>query len=161
MNKPVKWFSLSSHPDERVQQVQTKIFAQAGLFAILIAFGDLVVRGLILDRPLMEWIGSFVIVLGASLLFVFQTVLAGLYDPRLDYETKLAGKLKVLLFESIIMALGISVTTQITYGIPTNGMEWLKFFLKLIVIFAVFFGFKYLLIRISINRADKELNPKE
>lgn len=38
-------FSISSHSDERVQQSQTKIFAQAGFFALVIAVTDMVIRG--------------------------------------------------------------------------------------------------------------------
>ncbi|WP_175423376.1 MULTISPECIES: hypothetical protein [Bacillus] len=45
MEKLKKWFSLSTHPDERIQQIEMKIWAQSGIIVLFIAFVDFIIRG--------------------------------------------------------------------------------------------------------------------
>ncbi|MED2039553.1 hypothetical protein P4V58_20735 [Bacillus wiedmannii] len=37
MEKLKKWFSLSTHSDERIQQIEMKIWAQSGVVVLLLA----------------------------------------------------------------------------------------------------------------------------
>lgn len=152
-------FSISNHSDERVQQQQTKIYAQAGFFAILIAVTDMVVRGMILGRPAVETSGSVIVFVGFSLFFSVRTIFAGLYDPNMDDEDKVKKKIKLYFFESIVMAIGIAIGSQVPFGFPMDPVDWFKFFLKLIIIFLVFFGYKYIAIKISWKKSNKDLTP--
>jgi hypothetical protein len=152
-------FTISKHSDERVQQQQTTIFAQAGFFAILIAVADMVVRGIIMGRPAVEWSGSVIVLVGFALFYSVRTIFAGLYDPNVDNEEKIKKKVTLSFFESMVMAIGIAIGTQVPSGFPVEPMDWFKFFLKLIIIFLVFFGYKYLAIKISWNQSNKDLMP--
>lgn len=152
-------FSISSHSDERVQQSQTKIFAQAGFFALVIAVTDMVIRGIIMGRPAVEWSGSLIVFVGFSLFYSVRTIFAGLYDPNEDEEGKIKQKIRLSFFESIVMAIGIAIGTQISSGFPVDSMEWFKFSLKLIIIFLVFFGYKYIALKLSWKRSNKDLTP--
>lgn len=112
-----------------------------------------------MGRPTVEWSGSLIVLVGFSLFYSVRTIFAGLYDPNVDEEGKIKQKIKLSFFESIVMAIGIAIGTQISSGFPVDSMEWFKFSLKLIIIFLVFFGYKYIALKLSWKRSNKDLMP--
>lgn len=55
MEKLKNGFSLTTHPDEQIQQVELNIWAQSGVFILLIALVDVIIRTFFLHRPFKEW----------------------------------------------------------------------------------------------------------
>ncbi|MGQ4672077.1 hypothetical protein ACUIJ5_29205 (plasmid) [Bacillus toyonensis] len=45
MEKFKNCFSLTTHPDERIQKIELSIWAQSGVFILLIALADVIMRG--------------------------------------------------------------------------------------------------------------------
>ncbi|MGE7885628.1 hypothetical protein [Bacillus sp. NPDC094077] len=50
MEKLKNWFSLSTHPDERIQKIEMNLWAQSGVFIFLIALADVIIRGFFLQN---------------------------------------------------------------------------------------------------------------
>lgn len=91
MEKLKNWFSLSTHSDERIQQIEMKIWAQSGVVVLLLAFIDLILRGVYLQRPFLEWATALGIII-CYMVFFFRSILAGVFEPEIDNKEKLRQK---------------------------------------------------------------------
>ncbi|HDR7872225.1 TPA: hypothetical protein QCY24_006099, partial [Bacillus wiedmannii] len=94
MEKLKNWFSLSTHSDERIQQIEMKIWAQSGIIVLILAFIDVVIRGAYLNRPFLEWIASLAIIICYMIFFFIKSILTGVYETEINNKEQLNEKLK-------------------------------------------------------------------
>ncbi|MGY4559418.1 uncharacterized membrane protein YjfL (UPF0719 family) [Bacillus thuringiensis] len=92
MEKLKRGFSLSTHLDERIQQIEMKIWAQSGIVILLLAFIDLIIRGAYLHRPFLEWAASLAIIIFYLILFFIKSILTGVYETDINNKEQLNEK---------------------------------------------------------------------
>jgi Na+-driven multidrug efflux pump len=155
MEKLKNWFSLTTHPDERIQKIELSIWAQSGVFILLIALADVIIRGFFLHRPFIEWATTLGIVVSFGVFFLIRCLFAGVYEPEVDSKEKMNLKLKEkFTFTFFICFVGVA---NITYHnpLPQNLMEWFGVIIKFILAVTCVCGIEYIVARISWNRSNK------
>ncbi|WP_237391483.1 DUF6773 family protein [Bacillus cereus] len=155
MEKLKKWFSLSTHSDERIQQIEMKIWAQSGIIVLLLAFIDVVIRGAYLHRPFLEWIASLAIIICYMIFFFIKSILTGVYETEINNKEQLNEKLKEKMSNTFIFCfVAIGVTTY-KYYFPEDFGGWLVAIAKFIILFVFLFGIQYLITIIAWKRSNK------
>ncbi|MEK4745908.1 DUF6773 family protein [Bacillus sp. FSL R9-9481] len=155
MDKLKNWFSLSTHSDERIQQIEMKIWAQSGIVVLLLAFVDLIIRGLYLQRPFLEWAATLGIIICYTLFFLIRSILAGVYETEIDNKEQLNTKLKNKMFNtSIFCFVAIAITTY-RNQLPETTIEWLLIIFKFIIVFTLLFGIQYIITKFTWYKNNK------
>jgi len=155
MEKLKKWFSLSTHSDERIQQIEMKIWAQSGIIVLLLAFIDVVIREAYLHRPFLEWIASLAIIICYMIFFFIKSILTGVYETEINNKEQLNEKLKEKISNTFIFCfVAIGATTD-KYYFPENSGGWLVAIAKFIILFVFLFGIQYLITVIAWKRSNK------
>lgn len=125
MSKWLEFFGIKKETDERVQQQGTRVFFEAGIFVFCIAILDIIVRGMVLDRPLAEWGFSFFII-GAYLVYgIIRMAFAGVYDQDIYDETSFEKKMRKHTLEHLLISLFLSIITTVHDGMPHDLMGWI------------------------------------
>ncbi|WP_071680230.1 DUF6773 family protein [Bacillus tropicus] len=150
MEKLKKWFSLSTHTDERIQQIEMKIWAQSGIIVLLLAFIDVVIRGAYLHRPFLEWIASLAIIICYMIFFFIKSILTGVYETDINNKEQLKEKMSNT-FIFCFVAIG---ATTYKYNLPEDFVGWLAVIAKFIILFAFLFGIQYLITVIAWKRSN-------
>lgn len=89
-----------------------KIWAQSGIVVLLLAFIDLIIRGVYLQRPFLGWATALGIIICYMVFFFIRSILAGVYEPEIDNKEKLKQKLKAKLSYTLILSFsGVAYTT--------------------------------------------------
>lgn len=84
-----KLFSIAEYDDERIKVLEQKSYSEAGILIALLAFIDLVVRGIFMDRPLSEWVLSLILVVTYIIyVFIRQSFMKITKDHLLEKEEK-------------------------------------------------------------------------
>ncbi|MGC9298943.1 DUF6773 family protein [Bacillus cereus group sp. MYBK227-2] len=151
MEKLKKWFSLSTHPDERIQQIEMKIWAQSGIIVLFIAFVDLIIRGAYLHRPFLEWAASLAIIICYMIFVVIKSILTGVYETDINNKEKLKEKMSNT-FIFCFVAIG---ATTYKYNLPEDFVGWLSVIARFIILFAVLFGIQYLITVLAWKKSNK------
>lgn len=155
MEKLKKWFSLSTHSDERIQQIEMKIWAQSGIIVLLLAFIDVVIRGAYLQRPFLEWIASLAIIICYMIFFFIKSILTGVYETDINNKEQLKEKLKEKMSNTFIFCFVAIGATTYKYNLPEDFVGWLAVIAKFIILFAFLFGIQYLITVIAWKRSNK------
>ncbi|SCC34602.1 Uncharacterized protein BCZB5J_02683 [Bacillus cereus] len=149
MEKLKKWFLLSTHSDERIQQIEMKIWAQSGIIVLLLAFIDVVIRGTCLHCPFLEWIASLAIIICYMIFFFIKSILTGVYETDINNKKQLNEKLKEKLKEKMsntfifcFVAIGATIYK---YYFPEDFGGWLAAIAKFIILYVFLFGIQYLI----------------
>lgn len=155
MEKLKNWFSLSTHSDERIQQIEMKIWAQSGIVVLLLAFIDLMIRGVYLQRPFLEWATAFGIIICYFVFFFIRSILAGVFEPEIDNKEKLRRKLKDRLSYTLILSFsGVAYTTYHNQ-LPQDIVGWILVCIKFILLVIILFGVQYFITILAWNRSNK------
>lgn len=157
MSKWLEFFGIKKETDERVQQQGTKVFFEAGIFVFCIAILDIIVRGMVLDRPLAEWGFSFFII-GAYLVYgIIRMAFAGVYDQDIYDETSFKKKMRKHTLEHLLISLFLSIITTVHDGMPHDLMGWMEIPVKFCCAFLAMQLVEWVLSRISLRKIKKEL----
>ncbi|WP_254490170.1 DUF6773 family protein [Bacillus thuringiensis] len=155
MEKLKRGFSLSTHLDERIQQIEMKIWAQSGIVVLLLAFIDLIIRGAYLHRPFLEWAASLAIIIFYLILFFIKSILTGVYETDINNKEQLNEKLKEKMSNTFIFCFVAIGTTTYKYNLPENFVGWLSVIAKFIILFAFLFGIQYLITKFTWYKNNK------
>ncbi|MGV3290465.1 DUF6773 family protein [Bacillus wiedmannii] len=155
MEKLKKWFSLSTHSDERIQQIEMKIWAQSGIVVLLIAFVDFIIRGAYLHRPFLEWAASLVIIIFYMIFFFIKSILTGVYETDINNKEQLNEKLKEKMSNTFIFCFVAIGATTYKYNLPEDFVGWLSVIARFIILFAVLFGVQYLITVLAWKKSNK------
>ncbi|HEF1900167.1 DUF6773 family protein [Bacillus cereus group sp. MYBK108-2] len=155
MEKLKKWFSLSTHPDERIQQIEMKIWAQSGIIVLLIAFVDFVIRGAYLPRPFLEWAASLAIITFYMIFFFIKSILTGIYETDINNKEQLNEKLKEKMSNTFILCFVAIGATTYKYNLPEDFVGWLSVIARFIILFAFLFGIQYLITVLAWKKSNK------
>ncbi|WP_240522502.1 DUF6773 family protein [Bacillus cereus] len=155
MEKLKKLFSLSTHSDERIQQIEMKIWAQSGIVVLLLAFIDVIIRGAYLHRPFLEWIASLAIITCYMIFFFIKSILAGVYATDINNKEQLKEKLKEKMSNTFIFCFVAIGATTYKYYFPEDLGGWLAAIAKFIILFVFLFGIQYLITVIAWKRSNK------
>ncbi|MEK4894027.1 DUF6773 family protein [Bacillus sp. FSL M7-0996] len=138
------WFSLTTHPDERIQKIEMKIWAQSGVFILLTALTDVIIRGFFLHRPFIEWTSTLGIVVSFAVFYSPRCMFAGVYEPEVDSKEKMNLKLKEKFPLTFFICFG--GITSITYHnpLPQSLMGWFLVIIKFILVVSFVFGIEYI-----------------
>ena len=157
MSKWLEFFGIKKETDERVQQQGTKVFFEAGIFVFCIAILDIIVRGMVLYRPLAEWGFSFFII-GAYLVYgIIRMAFAGVYDQDIYDETSFKKKMSKHTLEHLLISLFLSIITTVHDGMPHDLMGWMEIPVKFCCAFLAMQLVEWVLSRISLRKIKKEL----
>ena len=155
MEKLKNWFSLSTHSDERIQQIEMKIWAQSGIVVLFLAFIDFIIRGLYLQRPFLEWAATLAIIICYIVFFLIRSALAGVYETDINDKEQLNKKIKEKMVNTFIFCIvAISITTY-RNQLPENTIGWLLVILKFIIVFSLVFGIQYLITKFTWYKNNK------
>ncbi|WP_133116654.1 DUF6773 family protein [Bacillus mycoides] len=155
MGKLKNLFSLSTHSDERIQQIEMKIWAQSGIVVLLLAFIDLIIRGVYLQRPFLEWATALGIIICYMVFFFIRSILAGVYEPEIDNKEKLKQKLKDKLSYTLILSFsGVAYTTYHNQ-LPQDIAGWILVCIKFILLVTILFGIQYFITILAWNKSNK------
>lgn len=155
MEKLKKWFSLSTHPDERIQQIEMKIWAQSGIIVLLIAFVDFIIRGAYLHRPFLEWAASLAIIIFYMIFFFIKSILNGIYETDIINKKQLNEKLKEKMSNTFIFCFVAIGATTYKYYFPEDLIGWLAVIAKFIILFIFLFGIQYLITVLAWKKSNK------
>ncbi|EJS64513.1 hypothetical protein ICW_04787 [Bacillus wiedmannii] len=155
MEKLKKWFSLSTHSDERIQQIEMKIWAQSGIVVLLIAFVDFIIRGAYLHRPFLEWSASLAIIIFYMIFFFIKSILTGVYETDINNKEQLNEKLKEKMSNTFIFCFVAIGATTYKYNLPEDFVGWLSVIARFIILFAVLFGVQYLITVLAWKKSNK------
>ena len=155
MEKLKKCFSLSTHPDERIQQIEMKIWAQSGIVVLLIAFVDFIIRGAYLHRPFLEWAASLAIIIFYMIFFFIKSILTGVYETDINNKEQLNEKLKEKMSNTFIFCFIAIGATTYKYNLPEDFVGWLSVIARFIILFAVLFGVQYLITVLAWKKSNK------
>ncbi len=155
MEKLKKCFSLSTHSDERIQQIEMKIWAQSGIVVLLLAFIDVIIRGAYLHRPFLEWIASLAIIICYMIFFFIKSILTGVYETDINNKEQLKEKLKEKMSDTFILCFVAIGATTYKYNFPEDFVGWLAVIARFIILFAFLFGIQYLITVIAWKRSNK------
>ncbi|MEH7786243.1 DUF6773 family protein [Bacillus thuringiensis] len=155
MEKLKKWFSLSTHPDERIQQIEMKIWAQSGIIVLLIAFVDFIIRGAYLHRPFLEWDASLAIIIFYMIFFFIKSILTGIYETDINNKEQLNEKLKEKMSNTFILCFVAIGATTYKYNLPEDFVGWLSVIARFIILFAFLFGIQYLITVLAWKKSNK------
>ncbi|MCP9280710.1 MULTISPECIES: DUF6773 family protein [Bacillus cereus group] len=155
MEKLKKWFSLSTHSDERIQQIEMKIWAQSGIVVLLIAFVDVIIRGAYLHRPFLEWAALLAIIIFYMIFFFIKSILTGVYETDINNKEQLNGKLKEKMSNTFIFCFVAIGATTYKYNLPEDFVGWLSVIARFIILFAVLFGVQYLITVLAWKKSNK------
>ncbi|WP_223261336.1 DUF6773 family protein [Bacillus wiedmannii] len=151
MEKLKKWFSLSTHSDERIQKIEMKIWAQSGIVVLLLAFIDIIIRGAYLHRPFLEWIASLAIIICYMIFFFIKSILTGVYETDINNKEQLKEKMS----DTFILCFVAIGATTYKYNLPEDFVGWLSVIAKFITLFIFLFGIQYLITVIAWKRSNK------
>ncbi|MDA2274367.1 DUF6773 family protein [Bacillus thuringiensis] len=155
MEKLKKWFSLSTHPDERIQQIEMKIWAQSGIIVLLIASVDFIIRGAYLHRPFLEWAASLAIIIFYMIFFFIKSILNGIYETDIINKKQLNEKLKEKMSNTFIFCFVAIGATTYKYYFPEDLIGWLAVIAKFIILFIFLFGIQYLITVLAWKKSNK------
>ncbi|WP_238186077.1 DUF6773 family protein [Bacillus toyonensis] len=155
MEKLKKWFSLSTHSDERIQQIEMKIWAQSGIVVLLIAFADFIIRGAYLRRPFLEWAASLAIIIFYMIFFFIKSILTGVYEADINNKEQLNEKLKEKMSNTLIFSFVAIGATTYKYNLPEDFVGWLSVIARFIILFAFLFGIQYLITVLAWKKSNK------
>ncbi|MGH0427144.1 DUF6773 family protein [Bacillus pretiosus] len=151
MEKLKKWFSLSTHSDERIQKIEMKIWAQSGIVVLLLAFIDIIIRGAYLHRPFLEWIASLAIIICYMIFFFIKSILTGVYETDINNKEQLKEKMS----DTFILCFVAIGATTYKYNLPEDFVGWLSVIAKFITLFIFLFGIQYLITVIAWKKSNK------
>lgn len=155
MEKLKQWFSLSTHPDERIQQIEMKIWAQSGIIVLLIAFVDFIIRGAYLHRAFLEWAASLAIIIFYMIFFFIKSILTGIYETDINNKEQLNEKLKEKMSNTFILCFVAIGATTYKYNLPEDFVGWLSVIARFIILFAFLFGIQYLITVLAWKKSNK------
>ncbi|MFC9419584.1 DUF6773 family protein [Bacillus mobilis] len=155
MEKLKKLFSLSTHSDERIQQIEMKIWAQSGIVVLLLAFIDVIIRGAYLHRPFLEWIALLAIITCYIIFFFIKSILTGVYATDINNKEQLKEKLKEKMSDTFILCFVAIGATTYKYNLPEDFVGWLAVIVRLIILFAFLFGIQYHITVLAWKRSNK------
>ncbi|MDD0821088.1 DUF6773 family protein [Bacillus cereus] len=155
MEKLKKWFSLSTHSDERIQQIEMKIWAQSGIVVLLIAFADFIIRGAYLQRPFLEWAASLAIIIFYMIFLFIKSILTGVYETDINNKEQLNEKLKEKMSNTFILCFVAIGATTYKYNLPEDFVGWLSVIARFIILFAFLFGIQYLITVLAWKKSNK------
>ncbi|MGR3779189.1 DUF6773 family protein [Bacillus paramycoides] len=155
MEKLKNWFSLSTHSDERIQQIEMKIWAQSGVVVLLLAFIDLILRGVYLQRPFLEWATALGIIICYMVFFFIRSILAGVFEAEIDNKEKLRQKLKDRLSYTLIFSFAAVVSTTYHNQLSQDIVGWMLVCLIYILLVTILFGIQYLITILAWNKSNK------
>ncbi|WP_141538408.1 DUF6773 family protein [Bacillus cereus] len=155
MEKLKKWFSLSTHSDERIQKIEMKIWAQSGIVVLLLAFIDVIIRGAYLHRPFLEWIASLAIITCYMIFFFIKSILTGVYATDINNKEQLKEKLKEKMSDTFILCFVAIGATTYKYNLPEDFVGWLAVIVRFIILFAFLFGIQYLITVLAWKKSNK------
>lgn len=121
-----KLFSLNIYEDERVVALENKIYTEVSFIIFGIVCVDMLVRAVILDYPLREWIISFIIYIVYIFYMIYRHRILGINEQETLNSSQLKNyKLMEKISNSsvILYSLGYIFKTQ---GLPNNWDEWFK-----------------------------------
>ncbi|WP_257143130.1 DUF6773 family protein [Bacillus toyonensis] len=152
MEKFKNLFSLSTHSDERIQQIEMKIWAQSGIVVLLLAIIDLIIRGVYLQRLFLEWATALGIIICYMVFFFIRSILAGVYALEIDNKEKLKQKLKAKLSYTLILSFsGVAYTTYHNQ-LPQDIVGWIFVCIKFILLVTILFGIQYFITILARNK---------
>ena len=124
MEKLLNHKSKKNKLDERIEKVHNKIFAYTGFVIFIIAFLDIAVRAVILQRPLMEWVTSTVLVIIYFLVSCTWMLVTGTLSHDMDSKEHIKTKMKESFFETLPLAIGGVIFLCVKNGLPETFVQW-------------------------------------
>ncbi|MGE1109164.1 DUF6773 family protein [Bacillus wiedmannii] len=120
-----KLFSINSYDDERLSALEYKAYAEVGCIIFGLVCIDLLVRAIILDRPLLEWVSSFVIYIFFISYMIYRHNIMGIKEKEILNPSQLQD---YKLMERISNGTTIIYILFyfISYGKPHTQNEWFK-----------------------------------
>ena len=110
--------------DERIEKVHNKIFAYTGFIILIIAFLDIAVRAVILQRPFMEWVMSAVLVIIYLLVSCIWMLVTGTLSQDLESKEQIKVKMKESIYETLPIALAGVIFLCTKNGLPETFVQW-------------------------------------
>ncbi|MFP7225162.1 DUF6773 family protein [Priestia filamentosa] len=100
---------IENQGDERVEALENKLLARSGLIIVALCALDFLIRGILLDRPSIEWGVSFFVVILYSILFTIQTIGYGIYSKEVEDEVDFKKQLRGKIPDSIGFGIGVAI----------------------------------------------------
>lgn len=149
-----KIFSITEYEDERVKALEYKSYSEAGFLLVVLAFIDLVVRGIFMDRPLSEWIVSLIFVVTYIIyVFIRQSFMKITKDHLLEKEEKRKNNIEEFSFLGTVFLYVLwKKVIQGTSLIPSGIYDWIIS----LVVFVVICAFTYSLSVIISKKIKKK-----
>ena len=149
-----KIFSITEYEDERVKALEYKSYSEAGFLLVVLAFIDLVVRGIFMDRPLSEWIVSLIFVVTYIIyVFIRQSFMKITKDYLLEKEEKRKNNIEEFSFLGTVFLYVLwKKVIQGTSLIPSGMYDWIIS----LVVFVVICAFMYSLSVIISKKIKKK-----
>ncbi|WP_407545334.1 DUF6773 family protein [Priestia sp. HNGD-A6] len=149
-----KIFSITEYEDERVKALEYKSYSEAGFLLVVLAFIDLVVRGIFMDRPLSEWIVSLIFVVTYIIyVFIRQSFMKITKDHLLEKEEKRKNNIEEFSFLGTVFLYVLwKKIIQGTSLIPSGMYDWIIS----LVVFVVICAFMYSLSVIISKKIQKK-----
>lgn len=149
-----KIFSITEYEDERVKALEYKSYSEAGFLLVVLAFIDLVVRGIFMDCPLSEWIVSLIFVVTYIIyVFIRQSFMKITKDHLLEKEEKRKNNIEEFSFLGTVFLYVLwKKVIQGTSLIPSGMYDWIIS----LVVFVVICAFMYSLSVIISKKIQKK-----
>ncbi|MGN8232083.1 DUF6773 family protein [Priestia flexa] len=137
-----KLFSIAEYDDERIKVLEQKSYSEAGILIALLAFIDLVVRGIFMDRPLSEWVLSLILVVTYIIyVFIRQSFMKITKYHLLEKEEKRKNNIEEYSFlVTFFFYVLWKKVVQDTSLIPSGVYDWTLSILVFIVLAAIMYG---------------------
>lgn len=120
-----KLFSLNSYDDERLSALEYKAYAEVGCIIFGLVCIDMLVRAIILDRPLLEWVSSFVIYIFFISYMIYRHNVMGIKEEEILNPSQLKDY-KIMERISNGATILYILYYFISYGKPHTWTEWFK-----------------------------------
>lgn len=161
MNKLKQWLVIETVADERTQLKELRSFHNAGLFIVVLAILDVIVRGFILDRPASHWGASLVYVIVYVFYALAKMALEGIYDTEVDDERSFKKKMKQHFWTHLTGGLFFAIVMLFLRGMPETLRDWLRVLVTFVVVIAFLQLYEWVFTKISLRRTQKELDQSD